>query len=264
MTTISRFTSKGLSATYAKYRPVYSKDVLNIITQYMKCEGNPGFNTALDVACGSGQSTFFLCGSFQRVIGVDVSETQIEEAKIKKESSGYSKVEFKVGDAHNLPIETSSVDLLTCAMAWHWLDAEAFYTEAKRVLKPGGCLAVYGHGVNVDDNIRVKRAFKMFHDELFETKCFAEQNLHVMNNYQAVELPLSKVKRVDFPFQQETSFEQLLGFLSSVSMYATYNEKHPGNTLLQNIWGKYEADSERCDVEKFTFPGFVILGLADV
>ena len=145
-------------------------------------------------------------------------------------------------------------------MAWHWLHPETFYTEAKRVLKPVGCIAIYGHGINVEDNSRVKRAFTMLHEDLIQNECFSEQNLHVMNNYQAVQLPFSKVKRVEFPFKQETSLEQLLGFCSSVSMYTTYCDKYPNNTLLQRMRESYEADSERCDVEKFTLPGFMILG----
>ena len=261
MTTISRFSNASLSAAYAKFRPVYSKEVLSIITEYMKREGHPIFNTALDVACGSGQSSFFLCETFQQVTGVDVSNTQIEQALSTRESSDYSNVQFIVGDAHSLPIEPSSVDLLTCAMGWHWLDPETFYTEAKRVLKPGGCLAVYGHGVKIQDNIRVKNAFTTFDNELFQYECFAEQNLHVLNNYQAVQLPFDKVKRVDFQFPQETTFEKLLGFFSSVSMYQTYCEKYPNNTLLQRMRANYEAESERCDVEKFTFPGYMIIGL---
>ena len=77
---------------------------------------------AVDAACGSEQSMFLLSDHFQRVIGVDVSETQIQQAKLKHEefTNGHimkATVEFKVGDAHSLPIESSSVDLLTCAMA---------------------------------------------------------------------------------------------------------------------------------------------------
>ena len=263
MSAISRFSGTNLSVAYAKFRPVYPKDVLDIISHYMRCEGNPKFDTALDVACGSGQSTFLLSGAFQRVIGVDVSETQIEQAKSKTESSGCSNVQFILGDAHSLPIEPSSVDLLTCGTAWHWLDPEKFYTEAKKVLKPGGCIAVYCHGINVEDNSRVKRAFKIFFGELREYGCFSEQNVHVVNHYEAVQLPFNKVERVEFSLPQEVTLEHLLGFFSSVSMYKTYCEKYPDNTLLQRIRADYEADSERCDVEKFTFPGFVIMGLAD-
>ena len=260
MTTIGRFSTDKLSKEYVAFRPVYPQEVLNIITSYMESEGRAGFDTALDVACGSGQSTFLLSGLFARVTGVDVSETQIEQAKARKANSDSSNVEFIVGDAHSLPVEMSSVDLLTCAMGWHWLDAEVFYSEAEKVLKPGGCLAVYGHGVIIEDNPRVNKAFRIFDDELFQFQCFSEQNLHVLNNYEAVRLPFHNPKRVEFPFPQQVTFEHLLGFFKSVSMYSTYCEKYPKNTLLERMRANYEADSERCHVEKFTFPGFIIMG----
>ena len=261
MNSVNRFSNKILSAAYAKFRPVYPKEVMTIIKEYMEGTGNPGFNFAVDVACGSGQSTFLLSDSYQRVTGVDISNTQIEQALLKKESSNCCNVEFLVGDAHRLLFKESSVYLLTCAMGWHWLHPETFYTEAKRVLKPGGCLAVYGHGVQVHDNNRISNAFKMFNDELFEYDCFPEQNLHVLNNYKAVDLPFKKVQRVEFLFPQESNFEQLLGLFSSVSMYSAYCKKYPNNTLLQRIRAKYEDDSQSGDIEHFTFPGFVILGI---
>lgn len=260
MTTVSKFANEKLSASYAKFRPVYPRKVLEIIISRMNSNGYTTFDTAVDVACGSGQGTFLLCGSFKSVIGLDVSETQIEQAKQKQKSSTYSNVEFLVGDAHNLPMNDSSVDLMTCAMAWHWLDADRFYSEAKRVLKPGGYLVVYGHGVNVEDNPRVKSAFKTFIGELFKCNCFAKQNLHVLNNYEAVELPFDDVQRIEFPFPQQINLEQLVGFFLSVSMYKEYCEKYPQNDLLERIRTEYESFSDKCDVEDFTFPGVIITG----
>ena len=180
MSKISQFSTLNVSTAHDKYRPVYSKEVLKSITEYMTCEGNSCFNSALDVACEFGQSTFRLFEKFQQVTCVDISKTNVKEALSRRHNSDYSNIDFMVGDPHSLPIETSSVDLLTCAMAWHLLDPEMFYAEAKRVLKPGGCLAIYGYGVHVEDNNRIKSAFKMFHDELFRTECFAEENVHVL------------------------------------------------------------------------------------
>jgi len=42
-------------------------------------------------------------------------------------------------------LEDGSVDVLTCAMAMHWFNEETFYPQVKRVLKPGGVLAVFGY-----------------------------------------------------------------------------------------------------------------------
>ena len=171
------------------------------------------------------------------VVGVDISETQIQQAKLKLEEiendNAKASVEFKVGDAHNLPIDSSSVDLLTCVTAWHRLDAEKFYAEARRVLKPRGCLAVYSHGGLVNDNERIKSVFSAFYDELFKLDCFAEENLHVIDNYKADELPFSCAQRIEFDLQQKSTMDQLLRFLSSVFMFRSYAAKYPKNTLMQ-------------------------------
>ena len=257
------FDTKDISEKYAKFRPVYPKTVAQIITSYMKSNGSLCFQTAVDIACGSGQSTFLLCDSFQEVIGVDISKTQIEQAKIKaaEHPSTKTNVQFIVGDAHHLPIESSSIDLVTCATAWHWLDPDLFYAEAQRVLKPRGCLVVYSCGFRIINNDRMKTAFDSFIDELFCSNCFSKQNLHVLNEYKSVTLPFLETKRIEFDFPQTSSIEQLLGLMSSISMYNSYCEKFPENNLLHRIKVDYEADARKVETEEFSFPGFVILGI---
>ena len=260
MTSAKMFENADISAAYVKYRPVYPPSVANIITSYMRSRGSSGFEVAVDVACGSGQSTFLLCEYFKKVVGLDISQTQIQQANSKCKDA-QSTVEFKVADAHSLPIESSSINLLTCAMAWHWLDAEKFYAEAKRVLKPRGCLVVYGHGIHVKDNERVKKAFDAFNNELLHYDFIGEQNMHVLNHYRAVKLPLSQTQRIEFDLPQKSTIDQLLGFMSSVSSYRSYCQQHPENTLLQKIKDSYEMEGDRCGVEEFTLPGFAILGI---
>ena len=253
------FSTKDISKQYAKFRPVYPQTVSNIITSYMKSSGNVSYRTAVDVACGSGQSTFLLCDSFEEVIGIDISKSQIEQAEIKAAENHHRNVKFIVGDAHNIPIESATVDLVTCATAWHWLDADLFYAEAKRILKPGGFLVVYGHGFRITNNDRMKRAFDLFIQEMFLCDCFSEQNMHVLNEYKAVKLPFSESKRIEFEFPQKSSLEQLLGLISSTSMYKSYCQKFTDNTLFDRIRAGYEAHVNI--VEEFSFHGFAILGI---
>lgn len=55
------------------------------------------------------------------------------------------------GTAEDLPFPDGSVDLLTAASAAHWFDQSRFLTEASRVLKPRGCMALLGYS---DTNMR--------------------------------------------------------------------------------------------------------------
>ena len=258
------FDTKEMSEKYAKFRPIYPPTVSEIIRTYMKSHGSLSFKTAVDVACGSGQSTFLLSDSFDSVTGVDISEHQIEQAK-RKASQDYpekSNVKFIVGDAHSLLIDSSSVDVVTCATAWHWLNPELFYEEVRRVLKPGGCLAVYNIAMRIVNNRRMRRAFEVFIDELHQNDCFSEQNLHALNEYRAVQLPLSATTRIEFDFPQRGTIDQLLGLMSSVSMYKCYCEKFPESDLLVRIKTEYSAScsSDKVVKEEFSFPGYVILG----
>ena len=77
---------------------------------------------------------------FEKINGIDVSAEQIRHAP-----TGNDRVRFSVGSADNLEFEDASMDLVTIAMALHWVDRDRFYSEVKRVLKPGGVLAAFGY-----------------------------------------------------------------------------------------------------------------------
>lgn len=132
---------------YAKYRPTYPLEVYDEIRKYCQHPESSGCDVALDVACGSGQSTFPLMDIVQKVVGMDISEKQVTEARQLTDE-----VEFRVGPAEDLGFQgNETVDLVTIAQAIHWLDTEKFYGEVTRVLRPGGSLVVYGYGNGVLD-----------------------------------------------------------------------------------------------------------------
>ena len=145
------FEEKDHAQIYAKYRPTYPSEVYESIKEFCAQTDSPSFQTAIDVGCGSGQSTRPLSKLFDYVIGIDVSEEQIKKAKlVEKEPQNIS---FRSGPAEDFNfLETSSVDLITVAQALHWLNLELFYKEVARVLKPGGALVVYGYGKSVLDD----------------------------------------------------------------------------------------------------------------
>lgn len=150
------FTGAYHAQLYKQFRPVYPPQLLERIIAYCK-EAKNEFQTCLDLGCGSGQSTFPLTRYFQTVIGVDPSQTQINEA-LKEAQNGPS---FRVGSAEDLSFQAAnSVDLITVAQAFHWFDTGTFYAECSRVLRPKATLAIYGYGTMFLENSRANSAIQ--------------------------------------------------------------------------------------------------------
>ena len=104
---------------------------------------------AVDIACGSGQSTFPLAPYFRHVTGTDINSDQVEQAKklLKTKPDMVQKVNFEIGKGEDLSqFADRSLDLVSMGQAMHWIDTEKFYRETDRTLRVGGTLAIYGYG----------------------------------------------------------------------------------------------------------------------
>ena len=144
---IKLFEAKDHAKDYSKYRPVYPKEVLEYVFEYLHEKTNSR-DYALDLGCGSGQSTIALSGHFKEVLGLDVSKAQIDNAPLDTPN-----VRFQVGSGEDLAFcEDGTVDLITVAQSLHWMDRPKLYNEVKRVLKPDAVFTAYGYGNMYLDN----------------------------------------------------------------------------------------------------------------
>jgi len=108
------------------------------LTRYRAAEPFVKGKVVLDIASGSGYGTNLLSQGAKRVIGVDVDTAAVEYAK---ENFGAKNIEFKHGDATNIPLEDNAVDVVvTFETIEHVKDFKAFLREIDRVLKPDGVL----------------------------------------------------------------------------------------------------------------------------
>ena len=87
---------------------------------------------AVDVGCGTGMSTRNLFGKFDSVLGVDLSEAMIEEARNCWKD--HSSAEFKVAKAEQIPVENNSAQLVLVGRAIHYFDQKTFFQEVDRIL----------------------------------------------------------------------------------------------------------------------------------
>ncbi|CAG8549932.1 268_t:CDS:10 [Funneliformis caledonium] len=131
------------SSAYNAFRPNYGQNLYDKIFSFHKSH-NGKFNTALDIATGTGQVSSELSNSFDKVYATDISSTMLQNA-IQKSNIAYS-----ISTAEDLSqFRSNSIDLITAAQAAHWFEMEKFYKESFRVLKPHGTLAIWGYSINV-------------------------------------------------------------------------------------------------------------------
>ncbi|MCB1745970.1 MAG: class I SAM-dependent methyltransferase [Gammaproteobacteria bacterium] len=124
------------AADYRRYRPRYPDSLFDTV-----CGGLARREVAWDCASGSGQAVAGLAARFRTVIASDASAAQL--ARLPPAAG----VHRLVARAAQAPLATASVDLLSVAQALHWFAGEAFYAEARRVVRPGGRIAAWTYGL---------------------------------------------------------------------------------------------------------------------
>ncbi len=135
MDNAGKFTGKG--AVYAAARPRYAEGLLEYLASKERLE--PGALVA-DVGSGTGIFSEQLLDVGLCVIGVEPNadmRAQAEHALCGRK--GYRSV---CGTADAMGLPDDSVDCVTAAQAFHWFDADAFKRECRRILKPGGIVAI--------------------------------------------------------------------------------------------------------------------------
>lgn len=100
----------------------------------------------LDLGSGSGMDTFLAAlevGDAGRVIGVDMTDAQLEKAESLREGAGFRNVTFRKGYLEALPVEDASVDCVVSNGVINLCpDKAQVFREIRRVLRPGGRVAL--------------------------------------------------------------------------------------------------------------------------
>ena len=120
------------SAAYSRYRPEYPAALIRYVASIA-----PDRRFAIDCATGNGQAAVALAEHFETVLAVDGSRSQLARAQ------AHGRVHYAASLAEWLPLRDRSVSLVAAAQAAHWFDFDRFHAECRRVLVPGGVVALW-------------------------------------------------------------------------------------------------------------------------
>jgi ubiquinone/menaquinone biosynthesis C-methylase UbiE len=94
-------------------------------------------NRALDLGCGNGVSSFRLLEIFKNVQASDLGTALIDRAR-----KNYPNIHFTVSHAEEYDT-SESLDAVTVATAFYWMDRKTVLNHASKWLNPGGVFCAY-------------------------------------------------------------------------------------------------------------------------
>jgi SAM-dependent methyltransferase len=223
------------AAGYARFRPTYPPALFDWLAGVA-----PARDVAVDVGTGSGQAAVELAERFARVIALDPSEPQLANA------APHARVTYRCAPAEATGVEAHTADLLTASQAFHWFDHPRFFDEARRVLRPGGVLAVWCYGLT-----KITPEIDAVVMELYEGYLgtyWDPMRRMVERLYRGIAFPFDELAPPPFEMSVRWSLDQLIGYLETWSALVTYKQERgsdPMTTIgpaLRSAWG---ADAER-------------------
>lgn len=143
----------GKSNDYFRYRPSYPYEAVKWLRE--KCSGDK----VADIGAGTGIFTKVLQCCFK-----DVSAIEPNADMRKKFHDFLPDIICSDGTGEATGLPDNSIDLITVAQAFHWLDEEKFKQEAIRILRHGGKAAIIW-------NTTVQNDFSAARDQVCQKYC---------------------------------------------------------------------------------------------
>ena len=234
--TIDRFSNRV--ADYVKYRPGYPLEVIGLFRNDLGLQRD---SVIADIGSGTGISAKLFLENGNTVYGVEPNAAM--RAAAEDILKGFSSFKSIDGTAESTTLANESIDFIIAAQAFHWFEGGKTRIEFKRILKPGGYVALIWNERQLDTTEFLREYEKLL--------------LKFANDYEKVRhenIDSEKLKsffqtdfeKATFPNVQVFDFEGIKGRLSSSSyMPAEGSEKYyPMINELKSLFDKHQESGK--------------------
>lgn len=218
------------AADYASCRPSYPAALADFLVDIC---AEPGL--AWEAGCGSGQLSLLLAQHFGRVAATDASRQQLGQA------SRRSNIAYWCATAEDSPLAGGTADLAVAAQAAHWFDLESYYREVRRVLRPGGAVALVTYG-----NVRLDDRFEPLLESYREmiASYWPPERRCVEEGYRSLPFPFRELETPALQMEADWPLDRFIGYLQTSSAVQAMLRKrgetsmHSLTRRLTSAWGR--------------------------
>jgi SAM-dependent methyltransferase len=144
---------EGKSITDEKFKELGQQNYTELVAQddlVKETLGSFSDKRALEIGCGIGRVTEFFANDFKKVVGLDISDKMVQDAK--ERLAHIANLEFIATDGEHYPIEDQSVDLVFSYIVFQHMPSvkvvKENFKEIRRVLKDSGIAKIQVRGGN--------------------------------------------------------------------------------------------------------------------
>jgi SAM-dependent methyltransferase len=165
----SGYEGDGFAQVYDRYRPSPPQALIDILLLLARLDRA---RLVADLGAGTGLSTRVWSSRASEVVGVEANHAMLGWARRATTSSN---VRYVQGFASDTGFEPDSVDIVTCAQAFHWMEPSPVLAEVARILRPGGVFAAFDYDTPPIVDVDVDLAFAAY----FEARRIARERLGI-------------------------------------------------------------------------------------
>lgn len=206
------------SDAYSRFRPEYPSALIAYVASLA-----PERRLAVDCATGNGQAAVALAAHFDTVLAVDGSRSQLARAQAD------ARVLYATSLAERLPLRDRCASLVAAAQAAHWFDFERFHAECRRVLVPGGVVAVWTY-----EKFRVDPAVDAVIDQFYSGVVgpyWPPERRFVEQGYRTLPFPWREEPAPPFALETDWDLQVVLGYLATWSAVQRYKDQRGEDPL---------------------------------
>lgn len=244
MSPTTRFADRATD--YALFRPSYPKEAIDAATADLP---SPAGLIAADIGAGTGISSRLFADRGVQVLAIEPNDAMRESAE------PHRNVTFQKGTGEATGLDASSVDIVICAQAFHWLKPHEALAEFRRILKPGGRIVFL---VNERDNSDdVMRAYNGAIRKASEREL--SEGMRGLIDEALREARLDVAPR-DFPYAQSLTRDGLVGRARSASYVPKEGPAYEQLLRdLDEIWARHRGADGRVTLGYRTFVWVVMV-----